>query len=326
MCKYSWSHDTNDQGYEPNTYSPSPSIFILGDGNNVITVNAPENVKPNDVGVSDMTFGLPSVYQFMWFDVILALPFDEPVSSTGRLVVDGREYNLVEADDYNALVTLRVEWGNGSGVIDEITIPLSGYYSANDRGFEETASLVVRPRAAASNIDIKNNYGREIDVADINFMSTEANVSYNLFLSASNNPFDSDANGFRFVHSSLGYNDPKLPTNSIGFDVYLNTVKCTGTNSTSAEVYSGSEAVVNGVLPDNSIKISYVANNDTGQADKVDSSWTPVYDNRGDIIKVDSGYSEYEGIVSVVVDTPPSVMLPGRYLEEVYVHIVSEGT
>lgn len=259
-------------------------------------------------------------YRFMWFDLVLCLPFDTTgdgvtansyVTPNGRMYVDKRPYDLVEADDYFALITLKVEWNNQ---IAEITIPLSGYYSRNPQNMDTVTSLSAKPRSSAGNLDIQSMAGQSIPIADISFMSTADDIDYYMFLSSSSNPQLSDKNGFRLTHSSVGAGKDPTIEEYLGFDLTLETTRSTrrsgsmgSLGSAEGEVFTfdGTDASQGlTVLPDTCVTIPYESNTNTGSAET---------------------YAQYEGTVSIIMDQPRTILKEGSYTEEVYVHILTDS-
>ena len=259
------------------------------------------------------TLGTPvadsAEWQFMWFDLVLCLPFDEIpdsesyVTSNGRMSADGRYYELAEADDYFALITIRVEW---NGYSDEITIPLNGYYSRNENeDIDKHTSLHIQNRTAASNLDMRTMSGQYVDIADISFMSNLDDATYHMFLSASPDPYSPDSNGFRLVHLDVGYNEDPTIEEYLGFDLIMTTARKTtesGFETSGQVIFDGTDyAPSTSQLPDNEVKIESYPNNFTGGTET---------------------YAQYEGTVSILMDPLPGIMKEGTYREEVYVHIL----
>ena len=279
-------------------------------------------------------------YEFMWFDLVLSLPYDDNpstssnsyVSSDGRMYYDGRAYNLIEADDYSAIITVRVEW---NGKIAETTIPLGGYYSKNITSMDTTTSLLVRPMASASNLSIETMQGRVVDVANINFMAIgtlwDADTdwerhdiwgssifdytiitksfyhnqpSYYMFLSSSRNPFEQDVDGFRLVRVNRGYSESPYTEDYISYDLRLTT------NVSSKDGAAGSYVDFDGT--------DYVSTNVPTKA--IDIPFK-AYEGTGALVR----YAQFDGTVSIIMDQKSTLMNPGIYEDEVYVHIVSNG-
>ena len=303
--------------------------YVLGEGENVIKDIYYTNDKPNK------HTGYYCEYQYMWFDLVLCLPYDNNpnapngsyVSSSGNMIYNGRSYNLIEADDYSAVITITVEWNGQSA---EVTIPLSGYYSANISSMDTTSSLSVRPMASVSNLSINSMQGRQVDIANINFLSVAAgderevttieeggfleqdtittityrkHPKYHMFLSASRSPFDSDSNGFRLVHR--GASSSPMMEEYIGFDLRVTTNQTSNTTDSGVYDFDGTEAVTNNILPENAIYIPFKGFGGTGG-----TVW----------------FAQYEGTVSIIMDQQSApTMKSGVYEEEVYVHIVTDG-
>ena len=221
--------------------------------------------------------------------------------------MDKRPYDLVEADDYFALITLKVEWNNQ---IAEITIPLSGYYSRNPQNMDTVTSLSAKPRSSAGNLDIQSMAGQSIPIADISFMSTADDIDYYMFLSSSSNPQLSDKNGFRLTHSSVGAGKDPTIEEYLGFDLTLETTRSTrrgDSGSAEGEVFTfdGTDASQGlTVLPGTHVVIPYESNTNTGSAET---------------------YAQYEGTVSIIMDQPRTILKEGSYTEEVYVHILTDS-
>ena len=307
----SHSYDTNN----PGTGQFDSKVYTLEDGNNSFTVgywDFDTDGKPGS-SVIHNTYH----YQFLWFDVVLELPIDS-ISNTGTLIADNRQYNLVEADDYSALVTLSVDW---NGQHREVVIPLSGFYSINE-GKESMASLVVRPRAAASNLDIKNMAGDPQTVADIDFMSevysadyeiyrngvgnpTAPSGSYRIFLSASNDPNDPNST-FLLEHSSRSPLDAPSPYNTIEYTATLSGYDGPLSDSNRrylTETFYGNEAISGTNVP--GVLVESDSHSDTG---------------------ADIQYAQFTGSIDVTISEPDTpIMQQGRYVDEIYIHVVSTG-
>ena len=327
--KYSYITPSN---YEDSKWSAMEHIHSFSEGG-WMGIGAYDNRSEEDYK-----------YQYMWFDVILCLPYDSAqgtnyVTSEGKMTYDNREYTLVEADDYTAIVTLRIEW---NGQEKELTIPLRGYYSANITEQDSTASLSVRPRASAANLSIETMQGIEVPVADIDFMATgypvrDANgniIYYNgnevvnkgdygtmkfkninsfyMFLSASRNPFESDPNGFRLIRRNRGYSESPYSEDYIGFTVRVSPTAVEGANQNISPVdFDGTKSVPSsGTLSSadkaGMIQIKKETNYETGGENK------PVT------------FTRFQATASIIMDQATTVMNDGIYEEEIYVHIVTD--
>ena len=269
-------------------------------------------------------------YRNLWCDLVISLPAGE-VSSTGVLTIGERKYNLVEADDYSAVVTIDIEF---NGRTESLTIPLSGYYSRNIDPSEntETASLDVRALPAAMNLNI-GGIRRMERVAEIDLMVNQTSYvvtrdwhdlgifggywgdyyldtpqsdysDYYIFLSASNDSSHSEDRGFELVHSSVNYSEPHTPYNSIGYTARL-------INDDTGEYmdFDGTDSVVGSNIPG----ISATKRTVTNQGH-------------------DIHYSEFHGGVEVLIDEISATgdqeginkMLSGQYTSTIYVHVVGE--
>ncbi len=319
------THHQENPGLVKSSANGGSAIITLGQGGAInskeigywdynLVSSRPENFTTTLVWEdSDRSFR----YQYMWFDVILELPIDD-ITNTGLLTADGRVYNLVEADDYSAIVTLSIDW---NGQHTEVTIPMSGHYSIND-GRQSMASLVVRPRAAASNLDIKNMAGDPQTVADIDFMSevysvdyeryrngisnpTAPSGSYRIFLSASNDPNDSNST-FLLEHSSRSPLDAPSPYNTIEYTATLSGYDGPLSDSNRrylTETFYGNEAISGTNVP--GVLVESDSHSDTG---------------------ADIQYAQFTGSIDVTISEPDTpIMQQGRYVDEIYIHVVSTG-
>ena len=264
-------------------------------------------------------------YRNIWCDLVICLPFDS-ISSTGVLTADGRTYNLVEAEDYSAVVTIDIEF---NGKTQSLTIPLSGYYSRNIDPSEntETASLDVRTLPAAMNLNIGGTRRME-RVAEVDLMVNQTryyidlhddwwdiegpelvtekadNSDYHIFLSASNDPNYSEGRGFELVHTSVNYSEPHTPYNSIGYTARL-------INDDTGEYmdFDGTDAVAGSNIPG------------------IPATKRTVTNQGHDI-----HYSEFHGGVEVLIDEISATgdqeginkMLSGQYTSTIYVHVVGQ--
>ena len=249
------------------------------------------------------------------------MPF-ESVSSTGVLrTPDGGTYNLVEADDYNAVVTISISF---NGNTKSITIPLSGYFSRNNTKPDSTASLDIRTLPAAMNLNIGGTRRME-RVAEVDFMAnlTEYDPgilgtstspidnapTYFIFLSASNDASNPEDRGFELVHSSVKYTDPHTPYNSIGYTARLVSEDPQTGAVLGYKDFDGTDFVDGLSMP--GIELELVENN---------ASYQTGY------------YSEFHGAVEVLIDEVSATgdqeginkMLSGQYTSTIYVHVVGE--
>ena len=317
------THHQKSSGLVGGSANGGSANIVLGQGG---AINSKEigywdynSSRPHNYGSTNLLIEQDDSYryQYMWFDVILELPIDD-ITNTGLLTADGRVYNLVEADDYSAIVTLSIDW---NGQHTEVTIPMSGHYSIND-GRQSMASLVVRPRAAASNLDIKNMAGDPQTVADIDFMSeiyyedyernrhgisnpTAPSGDYRIFLSASNDPLSPDST-FLLEHSSRSPLDAPSPYNTIEYTATLRGYDGPLSDSNRrylTETFYGNEAISGANVP--GVLVESGSHSNTG----------------GDI-----QYAQFTGSIDVTISEPDTpIMQQGRYVDEIYIHVISTG-
>ena len=254
----------------------------------------------------------------IWFDIILVLPYDgmeygyieRPVSSTGILSYNGREYALVQADDYSALVTITVTTSQSDEILT--VIPFSGYYSGNEKGKRDAvANLYVNPKARAANLSIENDHGNRVGVADINFMAsggrTEINPDFRIFLSSSNDS-TLDQGEFLLVHEDVvSREEPVIGQNAIKYTAYLMPDSKTSPNLNHGRNgigFDGKSFIAGNSINGSYTDVVHIYNSDTGE---------PV------------SYYMYSGEIQVEIDEPVSVMESGRYTSEIFIHVVDLG-
>lgn len=295
----------------------------------------------------EYTFDSHTEDRRIWFDIVLVLPLSAaPVSNSNYIEAYNRRYVLTPADDYTAIVSIEVSWEGATP--QTITIPFSGYYSGvTDSGMDKDASqsvnLQVSTTSAASNLTISNTGNPRVEIGKINFMQevTEADLQktgnfeehllyteyewgykyhnddyVRIFLSSSNDATDPSPKEFELVHTSvLNGQVPPTNYNRIGFDIYVQGDEGDG---------SGTGKTVGGVVG------NYLRKFDG--TDSVDSSGDlsngimPIrHVDRSTHIGL-SEYFEYEGTMSVQIDTPVTTMVPGSYIGTVYVHVVTDET
>ena len=158
-----------------------------------------------------------------WFDVVLNLP-GEINTETDVLTYNNSIYPLIEADDYSALVTLTISWGDYS---DSVTIPFTGYYDKDDTSSKSggTCSMFVTPYAAAAHLSVDKDRGTWVPVGWVEFLM---NLNQGgqaerplIFASSSSNPSDPDPDRFRLWHEDVLYGATPTSTNGIYFDVQI---------------------------------------------------------------------------------------------------------
>lgn len=275
-------------------------------------------------------------YRYIWCDLVICLPF-ESVSSTGVLTVltdEGveRKYNLIEANDYNAVVTISITY---NGETQHLTIPLSGFYSRNMTSADDSASLSIRTLPKAMNLNIGGTRRME-RVAEVDFLVNQTKytvtekwvwdwwpfeghyepdelvtgqgdeLQYRIFLSASNDPYYSEGRGFELVHSSVNYSEPHTPYNSIGY-----TARLVDDDSGEYMDFDGTDAITGGSggIPGVALKQKELHS-----------------------FEQNTFYQEFHGGVEVLIDEITATgeqeginkMLSGQYTSTIYVHVVDE--
>ena len=310
-CKIrDWKYDYTGEVRNGETFSYSePRILYSNDSMTFNFTNLPTNSTAdyNDVDFWDI-----------WFDIILVLPYDgmengyieRPVSSTGILSYNGREYALVQANDYSALVEITVTTSQSGST--STVIPFSGYYSGNEEGKRDAvANLYVNPKARASNLSIEKDHGTRVGVADINFMASggraEINPDFRIFLSSSNDS-TLDQGEFLLVHEDVvSREEPVIGQNAIGYTAYLMPDSKTSPNLNHGRNgigFDGKSFIAGNSINGSYTDVVHIYNSDTGE---------PV------------SYYMYSGEIQVEIDEPVSVMESGRYTSEIFIHVVDLG-
>lgn len=309
---YSWSYNQN--AYSEWNKTVRGNVIRLGD----TSAEVDQVEYPGGENQPPVAWGNDGDYRYIWCDLVICLPFDS-VSSTGVLEADGT-YNLIEATDYSAVVTITITY---NGESQSLTIPLSGYYSRNHEERDDSASLSIRSLPRAMNLNIGGN--RRMDrVADIDFMANQTSyvisngsliVSENLdlpsefhiFLSASNDAKNPEGRGFELVHSSVKYTDPHTQYNSIGY-----TARLIDDETGQYMDFDGTDAIdsITGVIPGFELE------------QKV----------RKGLNQKEVFYQEFHGGIEVLIDEITATgdqeginkMLAGQYTSTIYVHVVGE--
>lgn len=230
---------------------------------------------------------------------------------------NGSIYPIAAGNDYTAHIRITatvIETGETATV----DIPFSAYYypdGAAGEAVDTSASLFVQPSATAGNIDLIGSQ-REFDVATIDFaydMNSDLNLNQGefenrayLFLSASENPFNENTQGFLFVKDDVGYGDVLTNENSIGY-----TVVATNTGEKPSEDTS---AVVAEIQYDGTDSI------DTVNKDKTKQMRT--YHHLSATHGAPQHWHTYNGTVSIILDDN-DLMESGYYRSYIYVHVVT---
>lgn len=293
----------------------------------------------------------------IWFDLILVLP--GRVTNTGNLELDNGEiYPLKQTDDYVAVVSISMEQG---GKKNDISIPISGYYSSSSTPSENFVSLSVSTTSNASNLNMNRDAGKEVKVATIDFImdstitdggnattdngqeSIEAlegalrragkPINIKIFFSASNAPLRSVEDGFNLVHTSVIPGSVLTNYNSASFEVITyakegrNLYKretvdiVVGTDSNPVQQIFSGDEYVS---DPNSSKITH---HDGTDADQVQPDIYKAYGTINDITNNKPRvYYAWSGEVYVKIDQniETRMMMDGRYTGRIYVHVVGD--
>lgn len=318
-----------DVGYEGDDYGPE--YFVL----------SPTN--------SEKSFDVKG--KNAWFDVVLVLPGTD---NNSGITIDGINYPLAQADDYSAVVTLKVKYGTEEQLV---TIPFSGYYK-NESGWGlssgSSMSISINTTSAASNLNIgKMAGGTPIHVATIDLMIQRGVVALSdfdpswwtkydlekyivnyllgkvkMFFSSSNDPTVQYERGFELVHSSVGEMEIPKKYNSIGF-----RITTTSYDSQSYEI----QEYNNIRTSKKDVHKSYygdeyydVSGKELQGGDGSGFIWPLVVGAypRKDYSDSREGsfYYTWEGDVWLELDSLPSeTMLAGLYDGKVYFHVIDEG-
>ena len=284
-------------------------------------------------------------YGHMWFDLILDLPIDE-VTNTG-IISDGVVYDLQEEDDYTAVVTITIsfiptysiytitrtsisdwEWTysyfyddtgediQGERIERVITIPFSGFYSrlSSENRNDSIASFYVEQMPSASNLTLNSAVPRQfIDIADITMLYNRPRSSSEpvigeedgeiakIFLSSSSDPEDATATDFMFVHERAS--SIIEGRNALGY-----TIRLTDLTDGTSEIYDGSDYInsAGNMMTDGKFMESHCHTAHPSHLDE----W--------------SHFHTFEGTVSILIDDSTTMMEPGIYKSNVYIHLVTE--
>lgn len=279
------------------------------------------------------------VYQFtmtqncnnMWFDVVVCLPVKDLGGNSyamdyesDRLTVveNGRDvvYPLIEADDYTALVTIKIEHDDLAQPL-ELLIPFSGYYkhdtTATNHKNNSTyfVAMDVQTYPEAKNIDLGvSNRGKWISVGYLSFLINGQSLGGNppnkaaIFLSSS--PVATVAGEeFTLKKDDLTYTDVLTTTNSIKFEVQLigddgsiNAFDGTDSFDTSKTTISALPENFVRLLDDSSV--NHTVFRDPGHNSK------NMY-NRS-----------YNGTMQVKIEQSDVTLASGKYEGDIYIHVL----
>ena len=280
--------------------------------------------------VGDFSNDVYIVYQ--WYDVILNLPGEIDPATDVLTVTNSRgtvSYPLIEGDDYSALVSITIQWGDYS---DSVTIPFSGYYDSRGSQESNASALAITPTGNASTVRLDVDQGIPIDVANINFMrwlgyedsvtSGEYNDNHDpaqfgkeniksiIFLSSSSNP---EINGgeFRFIHNDLQAGEILDDRNSIKY-----VARTTDNDNGHIVTFDGT------------MTASYLNSLSENITDS-DSVIIPTFYGRGthgNYAQRRTYWQEYNGTVEIILENKENVtMYSGGYHSYIYVHVFVTG-
>ena len=256
---------------------------------------------------------------YQWYDIVLNLPGEIDPATDVLTVTNSRgtvSYPLIEGDDYSALVTITIQWGD---YVDSITIPFSGYYDRDSliegrRG--GSCSLFVTPYASASHLSIEKDRGNWVSVAMIDFLMSGMGESTErplIYASSSSDPNAVSPSEFRLVHDSVMYDTPLTNTNSIGFDVQI---RSTDTSFPTASF--------DGTMNMEEAELAFKKVGGTGKetSSEVIIPQTTTQNSSGHVGEAQTFYT-YSGEVDVMMDSGVHTMYEGVYRGTVYLHVVT---
>ena len=252
----------------------------------------------------------------------------------------GKSYTLMPGEDYSAEITVTVQVEGPTSSPQSVTyvIPFSGYYDptlepGQSYSEEVSSSLSVNILPAASAIDLINNQGDTLDIAEISYGIYNLKSDYVvdddilLFLSASPNPFVGNQNGFRFIHESAIDNPNAVinSTNSLGYTITSKFNPAPGETETSTASNNGSRP-------------SDVTYDGTSWIDISDTTGHLNSDNGAQAIETvhhsqshkyasisNPHWHTYRGLLQLQLDSLPSsidALQQGYYRSNIYVHVV----
>ena len=304
-------------------------------------------VANNDV-ISDCWDSWPfsSVYTLSIIpDIGIVLPGD---IVNGVLTIEGsqsatggrEQYTIVSGDDYSCEINVRFEIVDSSGnpvtsvpgyggpYSVELNIPFSGFYDPLLQGgngsipSELSSALTVHTRPEAANIDLRNQQGDSIHIADISYAvynlpklgdSGTYDDSIFIFLSANPNPYVPNDDGFQFVHEDVAPGVAPGPRQRIGYTVTVRADANTEAGGGTAEEtfigdeYLTVEGAVGQVVPDDRKLTTACNEEDMGLAVEKYNHW-----------------HSYAGELwlNLLPNTEAPVMNAGYYRSYIYVHAI----
>ncbi len=276
-------------------------------------------------------------YTSIWFDLLLALPGE--VTDEG-VTVENTFYPLSDADDYTAEVTITIEWtgiyaikysswsligwwdddeqiGTETVTVERtMTIPFSGYCSFDEQ--ESTGSLYISTTSESQEINLNPDAASTVKVADISYLVNfghglgGSQPAYDdskawMFLSASPDPGSSLQDGFRLVNQNA--TGSLTDYNSVPF---LVTVEGNG-----QFIEFDGRAKASDFTPDGGIDTEYIETACIWEQHRFNSS------NNSNSQYYHS--HNFEGEVFVEVTPKSDLIAPGRYVGDIYVHVITNG-
>lgn len=260
---------------------------------------------------------IPSNYAngIIWFDIVLSLP-GTWVKEGEILNYNGKNYFLADKNDYASLFTVVVSLTDKNGNIIEsatASYPCTGYVDRSSSTHDDNFSMMVTPAPASKNIQLTKT-GAAQKIADIAFtygVNSEDDKTIKptgkpvVFISSSNNPYDTNSEQFRFTHSNAGAF--LTSRNSITYTV-------TALNESQRIVFDGTDYMdasgnVGKKLP-LSTKSQYFES---------DYSGFSIFGSQSDFTQA---WYDYQGELYLTLDSHPDIMNAGRYESSVFIHIM----
>lgn len=283
------------------------------------------------------------VYQFtmtqncnnMWFDVVVCLPVKDLGGDnygmdyeSDRLTVveNGRDvvYPLIEADDYTALVTIKIEHDDLAQPL-ELLIPFSGYYkhdtTATNHKNNSTyfVAMDVQTYPEAKNIDLGvSNRGKWISVGYLSFLinggSTGGSLPKKAAIFLSSSPVATVTGDlFTLKKDDLTYSDALTTTNSIKFEVQLIGDDGSIKAFNGTDYFDTSKTTISD-LPTNFVKLvddSTVNTTVFGDPGHTNSEGSVTKYNRS-----------YNGTMQVKIEQSDVTLASGKYEGDIYIHVL----
>lgn len=260
---------------------------------------------------------IPSNYEdgIIWFDIILALP-GTWVKEGEILNYNGKNYFLAEKNDYAALFTVIVTLTDKNGNIlktASASYPCTGYVDTSSTAHNDSFSMMVTPAPASKNIQLSKT-GAAQKIADISFTygvnrdesnGTTPNGNPVVFISSSNNPYNADAEQFRFVQSNSG--SFLTSRNSITYEV-------TALNEAKRIVFDGTDYMDASGNVANQLPL-------VSKSQYFESDYTVIFIFGSQQDFTQSWY-DYQGELYLTLDSHPDIMNAGRYESSVFIHIM----